>query len=136
MVGVDQPSSRCYPGAVGASGNDRYIHLKHARHRIPHYCGYRACSNVWYTCLGPCRPVVTQRIRAIFHLLRFQPARMLPKSTSCVSTRRSTEDSLAGVLVCARDSRARLRSHPPNCPPIFLSRRLVRPATPSTPGGV
>ena len=41
-----------------------------------------------------------------------------------MSTRRSTEDSLAAVLVDARDSRARLRSHPPNCPSTFLSRRL------------
>ena len=36
----------------------------------------------------------------------------------------------------ARDSQARLRTHPPNCPPTFVSRRLSDRRTTSVPGGV
>jgi hypothetical protein len=55
-----------------------------------------------------------------------------PGSPAC-PTRSSTEDSHAAVLVCARDSRARRRNHPPNCPPYFPFSSIVRPATPPDP---
>ena len=45
---------------------------------------------------------------------------------ACVSTRRSVKVSLADVLVWPRDSPARHRSHPPNCPPTFPFGRILR----------
>ena len=47
----------------------------------------------------------------IIRPLPFPSGTTAPEASACVSTRRSVQDSLAVVLVCARDSRARLRSH-------------------------
>lgn len=56
-----------------------------------------------------------------------------PEPSACVSTRRSAQDSLAVVLVCARDSRARLRSHPAARPLSLSNESLACPTGRTTP---